>query len=335
MAFRDYCSELVGTIPNLPYPLAQTLVNRAWKDLRDLRLWSWLVDTDDIVTPMVINAGTVTVFNGSFTVACDATASAALMPYIFGNPPLASTVLGQGRQIRIGLTSSSGPIFNIVGVDATDPTALTLVIDRQYANDSILNAPYQVYRCYIAPPGDDFLQYITITHVRAGYNIRAKKLFYTQHRLNSIDPQRGAHGDAYVVSAFKSDRDGRPVHEWYPHPTNFGVYSAVYRKRGKDLSGTTDLPVTFPNSVLMARSYQHAADWAIANVGRYPQLGQTNWAMFREAKGSLLKEELVQAIKQDDEISPLLPMLQGSYSDFPLGGEFMQGHDVSSLLGGL
>ena len=32
----------------------------------------------------------------------------------------------------------------------------------------------------------------------------------------------------------------------------------------------------------------------------------------------MLKEELVQAIKQDDEISPLLPMIQGSGSEFPM-----------------
>ncbi len=330
MAFREYCSELVGTIPNLPYPLAQTLVNRAWKDIRDLRL----VDSADILLPAAITAGTVTATHGSVTVTCDAIASAALLPAIFGDPPLASTALGQGRQIRMGVSGAVGLIYNIVAVDATDPNALILLIDRKYGEQTI-TGPYQVYHCYIAPPDDDFLQYFVVTHKRAGYSIRAKKLFYTQYRLNSIDPQRGANGDAYVIAAYKSDRDGRPVHEWYPHPTNAGVYSALYRKRGKDLSLSIDVPVTFPNSVLMARAFQHAADWAVANVGRYPQLTQTNWAMFRESKGTLLKEELVQAIKQDDEISPLLPILQGAYSDFPLGGEFMQGHDVSSLLGGL
>ncbi len=330
MAYRDYVGELIGTIPRLPYPLAQKLVNRAWSNVRDMRLWSWLIGTDDILSAQNVTAGTVSVTLGSPTVTLDPAASAALSPLSAANPPLASATLGSGRQIRIGVTGSGGPLYSII---AADFVGSTLTLDRPYAGDSGTGLPYQVYKCYFAPPSTDFLRYFTITNMRAGYTIRGKKLYYTQQKLNAVDAQRGGTGDAYIISAYKPDATGRPVHEWYPHPVNAAVYNCVYQKRGQDLSDSVDLPATLPSSVVMARASILASDWALANVATYPELAQTNWVMFRQGKVDEFKDEIIQAIKQDDEISPLTPFLQGSYFDFPLGGQFLQGHDVSSLIG--
>src|SRR5271169_6135804 len=145
MPFQNYCSELVGTIPRLPYPLAQTLVNRAWKNIRDMRLWSWLVSLDDIEAPTIITNGTVTVTQNSNQVLMDATAKSALLAVALSNPPLASPTLGQGRQIRIGVTGSGGPIYNIIAVDSTTGY---LTLDRNYADSSGSGQPYFVYKCY-------------------------------------------------------------------------------------------------------------------------------------------------------------------------------------------
>jgi hypothetical protein len=330
MAYRDYCFELTGTIPGLPFPLAQTLINRAWKDIRDLRLWSWLVDNADIEAPNLISAGTVSVTQNQNIVQMDAAAAAALAPFQLSNPPLASPTLGVGRQIRIGLTGSGGPIYSIISADFN---ANTLTLDRNYADVSGVSQPYQVYKCYYAAPATDFLRYFTITNMASGYSIRGKKLYYTQQKLNAIDAQRGGTGDAYIISAYKGNATGQPVHEWYPHPVNARTYNCIFQHRGIDLSDSVDIPSTLPSSILMAKAFSHAAIWAQANVGRYSELAQVNWVMYKQGVDAQFKEEVIQAIKQDDEISPLTPFLQGSYFDFPLGGEFLQGHDVSSLIG--
>lgn len=332
MAYRDYVGEIKGTIPRIPYPLAQKYVNRAWAKIRDLRLWSFLISTADILSAQNITTGTVTVAQGSATVTLDTAAATALSAIALSNPPLASPTLGQGRQIRVGTSGTGLPVYSII---AAEFVGNTLTLDRPYTGASGSAQAYQVYKCYYAPPDTDFLRYLTITNMRAGYTIRGKKLYYTQQKLNAVDAQRGGNGDAYIISSYRTDSSNRPVHEWYPHPVNAATYNCVYQKRGTDLSNTIDLPATFPSSCLISLALVLSANWALANVATYPELAGTNWVMFRQQALQDFKDEIIQAIKQDDEIFPITPFLQGSYFDFPLGGQFMQGHDVSSLIGDL
>lgn len=326
MAFRDYCAELAGSIPHLPFPLAQTYINRAWKDIIDLRLWSWLIGSGDIVTPAMINTGTVEVTTGSTTIIPDATALAALTAAGLS----LSGPLGVGRQIRIGLSTSAGPLYTI-----TDYDGATITLDRVYANESGTGLAYMVYKAYYAAPDTDFLAYETITNMATGYVIRGKNLYWDQYRLNSIDPQRGSLSETYQLAALRVDSTGRPITEWWPHPTQLMVYNCIYRKRGAALSATVDLPATLPDTLLLSRALIHAAGWAQANVPTWAELGQTNWVMFEQSMRKRFAEQLIQCIKADDELMPVLPFTKNPRgNDFPLGGQFAQSHDLSSLFGG-
>src|SRR5438128_9928334 len=100
MAFRDMWNDLMSSVPRLPPPLAQTLINRAWHEICDYRLWSWKVQTGYIVTPQIITTGACSVTNGSDLAIMDAAATAALNA-ITGQPPPASTQLGIGRHLPI------------------------------------------------------------------------------------------------------------------------------------------------------------------------------------------------------------------------------------------
>ena len=344
MAYRDYWNDLVASIPRLPPAHAQTLVNRAWHRICDFRLWSWLVATGYITAPTVIVAGTVTVTLGSLQVVFDATASAALQAVALSNPPLANAQIGIGRQFRIGSSTSGTPgaIYSITAWDGVD----TATLDRVFAEASASGQSYQVYKCYYqAPPADgtatpDFLRYFTITNSASGYSIRKRKLYYTQAQLNGIDPQRGANGDAYLLATYSDDPQsgvisGNVVHEWYPHPVNLRVYKCSYQKRGLDLSDTNDVPLTFPSDLLMELSYMLGCRWALRQVSVFPDLQNTNWVMAIQDAQKEFKDRLIQCIKQDDELAPLTAFSQGGAFDFPLGGQFLQNHDVSSLVGGL
>lgn len=327
MPFQDYCAELKGTIPSLPYPLAQKLVNRAWRQIQDMRLWSWLVGDGDLRSADLISAGTITVTDGSPQATADATAAAALNAVAFSNPPLASPDLGVGRQIRFG---AGEDVYSIV---AWDNNTQTLTLDRPYLGASG-SKTYQVYKCYYAPPDSDFLRYLSVRNTSSGYVIRRRRLYVSQEVLNAVDPKRGARGEPYILSPYRSD--SRPVHEFYPHPISSRVYRCYYVRRGKDLSDTVDLPSTFSESVLISLALIHAADWALANVSTYPDLAQTNWVQFRAAKQQAFNEEIRNAMRQDDEVFPypaFRQTLAADFVDFPLGGEFAQSHDLSQMLG--
>ncbi len=341
MTFRDMWNDLVESTPRLPPPFAQTIINRAFSDVRDYRLWSWLVPTGYIVTPTSVTAGTVTFTQGSKLMTPDATAAAALNAVALANPPLASFQVGIGRQIRLASQASGtpGPLYNITAYDNSIPQ---ITVDRPYLEASGVTQGYMVYKAYYqAPPSDgsaspDFLRYFTVTNPAVGYTIRKRKLYYTQNQLNGIDPQRGATGDPYIIANYLDDpTTGNVVHEWYPHPVYQRSMTCIYQKRGLPLSDTNPPPLTLPSELIMERAYMRACSWALKMVSQYPELQQTNWIMAYNQHKQDFKEALIQAIKQDDEIAPQVAFQQGGVFDFPLGGQFLQGHDLSSLVGGL
>ena len=82
--------------------------------------------------------------------------------------------------------------------------------------------------------------------------------------------------------------------------------------------------------IQLAKKY--GTEWALANCSTYPELQRTNWVAAAQLYMQEHKDSLMQCIKMDDEIAPQVPFFQGYSFDFPLGGEFLQGHDVSSLI---
>lgn len=336
--YRAMWNDLIGSIPRLPPPLAQTLVNRAWHDVSDSRLWSWRFMTGYIVTPNNITTGTADVALGSDLVTMDADATTALNA-AQTPPPIFSTENGIGRQFRTASPSSGipGAIYTIKNWDG----AGSLQLDRPYQEATQAGAPYQIYKCYYqAPPADgsstpDFLRYMSIDNPSSGYSIRKRKLYKSQADLNAVDPQRGAYGTTYVIANYPNDpTSGNIVHEWYPHPVTLQVYKCLYQSVGLDLSDTNPLPLTCPTNLVMQRAYMYGCQWALKQVSVFPELSQTNWILAYNMHKKDYQEELILQIKQDDEISPLKAFTQGEVFDFPLGGSFLQGHDVSSLVGG-
>lgn len=338
MPFDSYISELTGAIPRLSPQYASTIINRAWSDIRDMRLWSFLFGYGDIYAPPVVSAGSFTATEGSNLVIADVTAAAAciavaLLPAPI--PPLSSPTLGQGRQWRVSNTPGGGSYYSITAFDGVN----TLTLDRPFAGNTGANQSYQIAKVYYATPvtPPDFVRYISVVNRNTGYSINGPRLIMSQTRLNSFDPQRSGQGDAYLIANYQPDSTGNPVHEWYPTPTNAAVYNCFFQRRGQPLSPTNDLPQAFMGSVLMYRALMLACDWASGNVATYPDLANVNWVQTRMAHEKNFKEQLTMAIRQDDELMPMLPYPQGGgpSAGFPLGGEFLQGHDVSGIVGGL
>jgi hypothetical protein len=218
-----------------------------------------------------------------------------------------------------------------------------LTLDRPYGEVSTASSPYMVYRCYITPPNNpntsyvapdaEFIKYWSIRNMYRGYAIQGKSLYRTQQWLNSIDPQRGSLNDAYYLAQWGRNRQQRVVHELYPHPTYQTTYVAAYQIRWPNLSSAQDMPLMPYDiaSCVIARAKMLAAQWALANVGVSSKLQGTNWVAAGLAFEGEFKETRMQCIKQDDEIAPLLPVWPNNVS-IPLGGEFLQSHDLSGFV---
>jgi hypothetical protein len=347
LTFQQLYKELTGEITPLPDNLAGRIINRAWKRVNDYRMWSWqVISNAQLFVPAVISVGSCSVTFNSTAVVMDAAATAALNSVAFGNPPLASPVLGIGYQIRLGsgLTSSNAPIgpnYTIVSWDG----AGHMTIDSPYGQATATGLNYQVLKAYYAAPflpvtstGVDgqFARYLSIVNFLNGYTITGKQLYFSQEELNRVDPQRGGQGDAYILSLYQTNSLGQPVYEMYPNPVNPATYQVNMITKGPLLTMSTQLPqVSYAlDDAVTFQAKAFAGQWALANVGLYPkELQSTNWVQYVNMMREEFNSSFRLCIKEDDEIMPSpKPFVYNGGFSFPLGGEFLQSHDISSII---
>lgn len=281
----------MSLVPKLSPPLAQKLVQRAWRDIRDSRLWSFLVGETTIDVPDQIAVGTVTVTNGSITVLGDATAFAAWTAI--------TNALFITRQFRMG----SGPIYNILSYASPNIT-----LDRAYQEATVAGATYSIYKCYYPAPAN-FLRWTSVVDPIDGYQLSTDR---TKAELDFRDPLRGAVSHPLVIASFKYSTTEAPLttstghlFELYPHPTTQRSYPALYQTRGIDFATQTEsFPDIIPDEVLLMRAKYWAYEWASANSASHPELKGVNWQYLRESLKVDYKVELFKAQKQDEEIFP-------------------------------
>src|SRR5258708_8613969 len=287
MAFQDYATELTGWIPNLDLLLAQKLVNRAWRDIRNARLWSWLIGEGTLVCPGIVTSGTVTVTQYSNLVAPDAVADAALNG--LNNPLLTQ------RQFR---SVGGGPIYNIIEATVLAGVVTQLTLDRPWMEATKAGANYQVYRCYYTPADGagnfitDFLMFMVINNPTDGYAIVGKNLFLSKAELDARDPTRGSQGNPYAVASYKVDANGFPVYELWPHPTVPRALPYIYRRRGVPLSSTVDIPGNMSSDIVVQHALEYAADWAIINAGRFAELKDVDFQLIKSEAARMYKRQL-------------------------------------------
>ena len=69
-----------------------------------------------------------------------------------------------------------------------------------------------------------------------------------------------------------------------------------------------------------------------ANARRVRAAGQPQDGAYRQMQAVEYRASVINCFKQDDEIMPQVPFRQGQGFMFPLGGQFLQSHDVTSIL---
>lgn len=342
MAFLNLTSELVGTLPGLSPILAQNFVRRAFDDIQKERRWSFLMVDGAIVCPNMITAGTINITQYASTVTLDATASAALTPYIAGTPLLTQL------QIRFGGSSTltAGQIYRIMDVDDATPAALVLTLDRMVVEPTNTVSTYQCYRCYVTPPQSNFRAWEQIVDMTYGFKL---KLNWTSGNFDVADPQRTSQGDAYYCGFFRTAgpygnsntpdpnvEQGSPIYELWPAPTLGRTFYARFMQQAWSFVNPGDTqPSGIDDALILSRAYGwHAYKFAMANTANFPSMKGVNWlALIATAKGEY-KDGLREA-KRNDDAQAMQNVLSRGHGlrggtgvgiPFPIDANFIAGH---------
>lgn len=308
---NDYSNELLGYIPKLSILLSAKLVNRAWRDIRDSRRWSFLLADGVLQAIGQITAGSVTATQFTNQIVLDADAAAAVVSAItINNPPITTC------QFRM----ASGPIYSIVNYDGP---STTITLDRAFQEPGGAGLQYLIYRCYYAPPTSDFLRWVSIFDPINNYRIRRNNLSCTKAEIDRADPQRGAFSTPIKMASYKNPSTG-PLWEMWPHPISQISYICLYERRGVDMAPGDSLPDAIPEDLLMDRARYHAYQWALTQ----PNPDQIDFkTLLLEAKQGYA-EQLKIAQRQDEET-----FLQNFSDDemgapnFPIDSNYLQSHD--------
>jgi hypothetical protein len=322
MAYLDYASELVGWVPKLPFPLAQKIINRAWHDICESRLWSFLISETVLTIPPLVGNGTASFTQFSNQVVGDATAAAVWNT--LANPAITS------RQIRL----AQGPVYSIV---AYDNATSTITLDRLYQESTNATANYLMYRCYYTVPTEDFLRWITVYDPLSGFWIKLNKM---QAEINAMDPTRGSLGDAFWMAAYKTDPTTTnatyqwAMYEMWPHPTNPKGLLALYQRRGNPFVLATDsLPPQISEHSLIARARYWAYEWAEGNKGRIPELRGSDYRFLMGAANAEFKESMIEEARNDEEAflqNLVVPTDRDCWLG-PIDARWAQSHDAGWL----
>jgi hypothetical protein len=268
-------TELRGCVPKMPYSYTGTLINRAYRTIRERSLWSFLLFNGQWIAPPQYTGTSATTTQGSATVvlsAADATALAALLP----TQPYS---LITQRQFRI---ASSG-LYDIYNYQVNTPSAglTTLTLDRWWGEVSTTGSAFQIYQCYYVPtvsnsPITDFKSWISVRDMADFRSLYTDRL--SRRDLDMRDPQRTWYGIPTDVVPYAPDANpaspsyGALRFELWGAPTYNLNYQCYGTRRGTDLVNSTDtIPAQLGEDCLLALARVYAYEWAEANKGAAPR----------------------------------------------------------------
>lgn len=299
MAFIDMQAELRGVVPKLPISYAPTLINRAWKRIRESHLWSFNIIEWTWSTPAVVTTGTVTTTLGSASVTFSAAAVAALNAAVLACPTSPVT----SRQLRI---ATSG-LYSIIQYDSVTGAA---TLDRIWGDPTATASAYQVYQVLYPAPVLDFLGLISVRNPQMFLDFDLTK---TREWLDRTDPQRYQYTWPSYAIPWGIDKRGAgtvnasatlnyQLYELWGQPIQAFAFQGYGLRRGVDLSAPTDtLPVPIGEDLVIERAKEWAYEWAEANRDIVPRGQSPDFRFLIQQSKDAYKDMLIQYRKQDRE----------------------------------
>lgn len=271
MAFADMVAELRGSVPKLPISFCPTLINRAWRQVRESNLWSFQLFESAWISPPLITTGTVTLAQGSVTLTFDATAIAA----INAAQLLSTYSLITQRQFR---NSAAGGIYSIIAYNSVTGVA---TLDRPYADQPFGPAQtYQIYQVYYTAPYKDHRTWLSVRNPSMFLDL---DLTTTRSEIDAMDPQRTWYQFPSRVVPYGADLRGLgtstpsstlyyPMYELWGQPVSPFTYQCYGIRNGSPLVNPSDvLPPIIEEELVLARARRYAYEWAEANRDLTPR----------------------------------------------------------------
>lgn len=306
MAFGDMVAELRGITPKVPIEYCPTLINRAWREIRQQNLWSFNIYEQSWITPPIINAGSVTVQQGFNTIVFDMTAILAIEAAQIASP---YSLITQ-RQFRIAV----GGIYNIMSLAPDFATSGIAYLDRIWGEASATASTYTIYQVYYTPQYKDHKQWLTVRNPIMFLNL---DLVTTRKQIDSRDPQRLWY--AWPTNVVSWGRDirgqgqtddagnslasatlGYPLYELWGQPVNPFTYQCYGLRNGTDLSDPTDeLPVIIDEELVLARARWYAYEWCESNRDIEPRNSSPDYKFLMGKADADYKRLLIIARRDD------------------------------------
>src|ERR1700733_558831 len=275
MSYLSMRTELRGSIPKLPFAYSGTLINRAWRAIRERNLWSFLLFNGQWIAPPQYTGSSAAATQGSATITLSAADSAAIAVLL---PTQPYSLITQ-RQFRI---ASSG-LYDIWGYAPNGGGAgiATLTLDRWWGEAPTTGSAFQIYQCYYVPtflnaPLTDFKSWISIRDMadfRALYTDRL-----TRADLDQRDPQRTWYGIPTDVVPYAPDANPASTtynvmrYELWGAPTFNLNYQLYGIRHGLGLVNPGDtIPFAVREETVLALARVYAYEWAEANKGDAPR----------------------------------------------------------------
>lgn len=310
MAFQDLVSELRGAVPKIPISFCGTLINRAWREIRESMLWSFNIVEHSWISPTPLTAGSVTVTQGSATVFFD---TVVAVPAILAGSTSFSLITQ--RQFR---QQASGGIYNILALDNNFAANGAAYLDRIFGDPSSTNSSYQIYQLYYTPPFQDYLTLISVRNPTMYLNLDLTK---PKEWIDARDPQRSWYQfPTHVVPWGRDLRQGQvtfqdnsvhqitsstfnfPLFELWGQPVTFFTYQVYGLRRGTNLVNPSDvLPPPVGDDLVLAKAYYYAYQWAEANKDQQPRSQGPDFRFLMGSKKDEYKDLLRLYRKQDKE----------------------------------
>lgn len=285
MAFSDMIGRLNGEIPKLSAPQIRQYINEALGLIYDQQTWSFQLKNSGWFTPGLVlgsgigqSTGGITVNTYSDTVVGNAAASAAWLS-LTGRPLLTEL------QIRAPYYA----LYDIIAVDATDPNAVVLTLDRPWMEPSMVDGTYMLYQAYFPAPAADFKRFFAIrSTVTADYLTFGE---VSQNDLEAKDPQRTLFNLPLHVVPY--DQDSRPNSatlgyirfELWPHPLTQYPYAISYMRRGPLMVNRDDtVPYPLTDELVQWRALEIACLYKERQKGEDVARGSgTDWKFSAQA----------------------------------------------------
>lgn len=222
--FEGLWKALLIYAPELPLPLAQKFINKAYSRVLNWAILPNIFKETAIAIPTPVTAGTVSVTVGSTTVTGVGTAWTSDMA---------------NRQL---LFESRAPVYDIASVEST--TSLTLTTPF-IGVSNLSGVTYTINLIYLNMPSD-FMSFRTITDPINNWRLWTN---FTQEQIDLLDSQRRTSGTPWILAICKPLNAGTSTevvrYELWPRNTGGQTYPIKYIPKPALLSAPADRPA-FP-----------------------------------------------------------------------------------------